>query len=536
MGLTRRQLLTAGGAACLTGCRSSEPTPALDVRFVGQTPARGHVLRSARRRAKPVTDRIRCDVLIVGGGATGAAAAWRLQRAGVDDVRILELENEPGGTARAGSTPRSRYPMGAHYLPSPAHDFRALQTLLEDLGIVTGRDANGRAVYDTASICAAPMERLFSGGTWTEGLYPADGETPQEAEQWRAWRAHLRELDRRRGADGRRLFALPVHTSSTDLRHLDALSMAAYLDRLGLTSQRLRWSVEYACRDDYGCTLAQTSAFAALHHYLARGLEEDRDGYILAWPEGNARLVDDMLGHADLGPRIHRGHAALSVTPAGAVVAHDFSTGHNRGFDATVVLWAAPRFLLPFVLPPGTDPLPRGALTYAPWLVANVEVARAPGGIGAPLSWDNVALDAEHLGYVLATHAEDRTVRDPSAVLTFYQPFPRDDLTAARTRLLEGSLDHWVTQVTTALEGMHPGITPTLRRMDIARWGHAMIRPVPGLLFGDRLVAARAAIGAVIPCGTDVTGLPLFEQAFAAGVGAAEEACRRLGRAVVSLI
>lgn len=539
MAVTRRQLLASGAATLVAGCRrGTEPAPA-EVQFVGQDPERGHVLRSGELHALPVSERISADVVIVGAGAAGAAAAWRLKRAGVQDVRLLELEDAAGGTARAGSTPRSRYPMGAHYLPSPPDDLPALHTLLTELGVITGRDGDGKPVYSGSSICAAPMERLFSGGVWSEGVYPGQGETPEEAQQWERWHAHLGELDRRRGADGRRLFALPVQRSSTELRHLDRISMATYLDRLGLTSQRLRWTVEYACRDDYGCTLAQTSAFAGLHHYLARGLEEDRDGFILAWPEGNARLVDGMLGHADPGERLHPGHAVLSVDPGGTVVAHDFATGANRAFQAKVVIWAAPRFLLGHVLPRGTDPLGRDALTYAPWLVANVEVSAAPGGVGAPLSWDNVAREADHLGYVVATHGDDRTIVDPSAVLTFYEPFPADDaagLTRRRTDLLNGSLEHWADHVTGGLAQMHPRIATTIRRMDIARWGHAMIRPTPGLLFGSALATAASPLGAVLPCATDVSGLPLFEQAFAGGVGAAEEACRRLGRDVEAMI
>ena len=80
-----------------------------------------------------------------------------------------------------------------------------------------------------------------------------------------------------------------------------------------------------------------------------------------------------------------------------------------------------------------------------------------------------------------------------------------------------------------ALEAMHPGIGDTITRIDLARWGHAMIRPVPGLLFSPTLRQAAAPIGAVLPCAADVGGLPLFEQAFCGGVFAAEEALARLG-------
>src|SRR5690606_16355254 len=133
---------------------------------------------------------------------------------------------------------------------------------------------------------------------------------------------------------------------------------------------------------------------------------------------------------AALGDRLHRDTLVHALDPdTGTVHAYDVAAGRGRAFEAGVVLWAAPRFLLPRVLPRGRDPLPHGALRYTPWLVANVEVRRRPGGIGAPLSWDNVPVDTDDLGYVVATHLEDlqRVRTEAGAVLTFYQPLPADD-------------------------------------------------------------------------------------------------------------
>lgn len=522
-------------ASVVVGACGSRPPP-VERMFVGQDPARGHLLRDGTIAAAPVSERVRCEVVVVGGGAAGMAAAWRLARAGTTDVHVLELEPQPGGTARSGSTPRSRYPMGAHYLPAPHRDFVALHTLLRELGLVVGRAPEGGPEYDPRVLCRAPLERHRYRGRWDEGLYPGAGQSDEEQAQWERWRAHLRQLDQRRGADGRRLFALPVARSSTELRHLDRISMAAYLDGLGLTSWRLRWAIEYACRDDYGCTLAQVSAFAALHHYLCRGLDDEQERFILSWPQGNDHLVQAMAEGAVLGDRLHRDTLVHAIDPdAGTVHAYDVASGRGRVFEAQQVLWAAPRFLLPRVLPAGRDPLPPEALLYTPWLVANVEVARRPGGIGAPLCWDNVPVDADNLGYVVATHLEDlqQARTEQGAVLTYYQPLPADDaagLRARRQELLAGSLEHWCDHVSAELQAMHPGIEPDLRRIHVARWGHAMIRPGPGWLFGEGRTVAARALGRVLPCAADVGGLPLFEEAFAGGVRAAELALARLGR------
>jgi glycine/D-amino acid oxidase-like deaminating enzyme len=516
------------------GCRP--PAAPVERMFVGQDPARGHLLRDGAIAAAPVSERVPCDVLVVGGGVAGMAAAWRLHRAGATRVHVVELEDDVGGTARAGATPRSRYPLGAHYLPVPHPELVGVRTLLRELGIVIGHGPDGEPEHDPRMLLRAPLERHRHRGRWDEGIYPAAEQSADEEAQAERWLEHLRALDLRRGPDGRRLFALPVDRSSTALRHLDGITMAAYLDGLGLTSWRLRWSIDYACRDDYGCTLEQCSAFAALHHFLCRGLEDTRERFILSWPEGNAHLVERMARAAALGDRLHTGTLVYALDPdAGTVHTYDVAAARGRVFEAAQVVWAAPRFVLPRVLPPGRDPVQPGALLYTPWLVANVEVARRPSGVGAPLAWDNVPVDADNLGYVVATHLEDLTRQrtEEGTVLTYYQPMPAADATGLRARrqeLFAGGLDHWCDHVTAELEAMHPGLSPAIRRIHVARWGHAMIRPGPGWLFGEARAEARRPLGRVIPCAADVGGLPLFEEAFAGGVAAAELALTRLGR------
>ncbi len=539
---TRRRLVRGAiaGAAVL-GCPSRNTTPPVEVTFVGPDPARGHLLREAALRGATPRERITTKVAIVGAGAAGIAAAWRLARAGMHEWIVLELEDDAGGTARSGELPRSAYPMGAHYLPVPRPGFTALETMLADLDLVIGRDTDGRAEYDPRWICRAPVERHRHRALWHEGLYPASGQDDGEAAEWARFRDVLRGLDRRVGADGRRLFDLPLDRSSTELRHLDAISMSTWLDQQGFFSWRLRWLVDYGCRDDYGCTIDHTSAFAALHHFLARGLEDEHDRVLLTSPHGNAAFVGGLAERIEIGERLRLGHAVHAIDPdTGELAVHDLASATDVAITADVVLWAAPRFVLGHVLPRGVDPLGAEDLGYAPWLVASVEVDRAPKGTGAPLSWDNVAIEGDHLGYVVANHLEplDRR-RMPGAVLTFYEPRPAADaagLRARRTELL--ALDEVTAggHVIEALSTMHPGIAANVRTIHVTRWGHGMIRPVPGLLFGDVLARARAPIGRVLPCAADVGGLPLFEQAFALGVDAAERALARIGRATPTML
>jgi phytoene dehydrogenase-like protein len=540
MSLSRRELLRASGLGGLAlGCRAEPaPTSAAPI-FTGQSPERGHLLRSAALLDAKIDGREQVGAVIVGGGAAGFSAAWRLRKAGFDDFMLLELEGEIGGTARSGVLPRSVYPMGAHYLPTPPRECSELLELLTDLRLLVGYEYDGTPEYRSTAICAAPEERHFHAGSWHPGLYPSEGETPAEAEQWLRFWDRLRELDRVRDADGQLLFRLPVRRSAARMRGLDRITMAQWLDDQGFDSWRLRWYVDYACRDDYGCTLGQTSAFAGLHHFLARGLEDTREGALLTWAGGNGELVGSLRAQLELGERLRPDHLVYAIDPErGLLRVRDLVAARSFEIQAQAILWAAPRFLLRHVLPRDRDPLGADAMTYAPWLVANLELRQAPGGVGAELAWDNVPViedpAARNLGYVLATHQEGRErAREAGAVITYYQPLVADDpggLAQARARLLASDPRGLSEQVLGALEHMHPGIRRQLSAMHVHRWGHAMIRPIPGLLFGGALEIARAPIGRVRACATDVGGLPLFEEAFYAAIEAADWALERLGR------
>jgi phytoene dehydrogenase-like protein len=525
--LSRRTLL--GASALGLACRAEAPS-IVEPRFTGQSPERGHLLRSAALLESTIDEQRTTDVVIVGGGAAGLCAAWHLRKHGIDDIELLELEPELGGTARSGVLPRSAHPMGAHYLPAPPPECSELFELLTDLRVLVGRQ-HGAPEYKTTAICPAPIERHFHAGTWHPGLYPDADESAAEADDAERFWERLRELDRVRDEHGERLFRLPVRRSSPRMRALDRISMAAWLDQQGLRSWRLRWYVDYACRDDYGCTIEQTSAFAGLHHFLARGLEDARDREILTWPGGNGELLATLRGHLALGERLRRDHLVYAIDPdRGELRVRDLLAQRSVAIQAKAILWAAPRFLLPHVLPRGRDPLPAQALSYAPWLVANLELREAPAGLGAALAWDNVPViedpRARNLGYVVATHTQDwLAAHEPGAVITYYEPLTADDaegLAAARARLLANDARSWSEQVLRSLERMHPSIRKQLTAIHVHRWGHAMIRPVPGLLFGEALELARAPIGRVCPCATDVGGLPLFEEGFYASLAGAD--------------
>jgi hypothetical protein len=63
-----------------------------------------------------------------------------------------------------------------------------------------------------------------------------------------------------------------------------------------------------------------------------------------------------------------------------------------------------------------------------------------------------------------------------------------------------------------------------------------MIRPTPGFLWGPARAAALAPQGALLCANSDLSGIPVFEEAFYRGVVAGEEVLRRAGRGFESLL
>ncbi|MDR1708399.1 MAG: FAD-dependent oxidoreductase [Candidatus Accumulibacter sp.] len=478
----------------------------------------------------PPDETVRVGALIVGAGIGGLSAAWRLKRAGFDDFVIVELEETPGGNARAGRNAISRYPLAAHYLPLPNPEARAVRALLADLGALRGDPDAPEPLYDERYLCHAPQERLYRLGVWQEGLVPRLGLSPGELAEQERFFARMDGFRAAHDAAGRRAFALPSAYSADapEWAGLDALTMHAWMLREGFTAPSLHWYVNYACRDDYGTDYRAVSAWAGIHYFacrIGRGGEGAGDAVLTA-PEGNGWLVDGLL--ARLGerhaPRCGEMLYALEQTPGG--VRADVWNAARRAsvrYEAEHLVWAAPLFLLPRVAPdlPGELREAIAAMSHAPWLVANLSLSAPPApGAGQPLSWDNVMQDSPSLGYVTATHQTIRVAPGGPTVLTYYHALSDAPPAQARERLLTTPRRVWAETILRDLARAHRDIGRLVTRIDIERHGHAMRRPTPGFRAHRRALAA--GWGRVLLAHADASGLSLFEEANYQGVRAAE--------------
>jgi hypothetical protein len=231
---------------------------------------------------------------------------------------------------------------------------------------------------------------------------------------------------------------------------------------------------------------------------------------LLTWPEGNGRLV----GHLARGVPVRTGVAVAELIPheRGVDVVGLTSRGEALGWHAGCVIFAAPRFLAPFVIR-GYPRQP--GFTYGSWAVANLHLSGRPREEGFPLCWDNVIYDSHSLGYVVATHQQG--VDHGPTVLTYYYPLCDRDADAGRRKLYSLGRDEWAELALSDLERAHPDLRRLVTRLDVMRWGHAMIRPTVGFRGQKRDEEYRGIRFAH----SDASGLALFEEAFNAGVRAA---------------
>ncbi len=533
-GLSRRDLLTglAGlPAVWVTGGCGQRTRHQIEGEIVGASDRAGHRLRAEFRPQPPNSDAREVAVVIVGAGVAGLSAAWRLRRAGFNDFILLELEPHAGGTSRGGELNGIPCPWGAHYIPAPFDSNRGLIALLKEMDLFEDADADGLPNVREECLCRDPEERLFINGAWREGLSPLDINDLNDQQQWRMFQSEVNRWAGWKDGKGRRAFTIPIAECSDDseVTQLDRETMSDWLAQHGLTSPRLRWLVDYACRDDYGMTVEQTSAWAGLFYFASRVRRPgDQAQPLITWPRGNGQVVEHL--QQPIRDRIRTGMTVTEIVPrdteAGTaieVIAAGPDPASAERFRAQRVVFAVPQFLAPWLI--AGYRAARGTASaefeYGSWMVANLFLKDRPAERHFELAWDNVIYDSASLGYVVATHQLGRN-HGPT-VFTYYYPLCDADPRQAREKLLSRGWAEWAEIALSDLETAHPEIRTLVERLDVMRFGHAMIRPRPGFVWGSARRAMSQPFGGIHFAHSDLSGIALFEEAFYHGNRAAEE-------------
>lgn len=538
--MDRRSFLLAAGAAGVAAASGAAFWRWQEIPTKVRAPGRnlGHLLRE-RTSLPPPRAEYRTDVVILGSGAAGLTAAWKLAREGYRRF-LLVAGPEPHGNLASGIAGGCRFPTGAHYLPLPSRESTHVREMLADLGIIERGAQEERPWYDERYLVHAPESRVLIDGLWHDGLLPPEAFRAEDRAEQQRFFAQVEALTQARGSDGKRAFAIPLAAATTDpqWRALDASSFAAWLEREGYRSRSLLAYLDYACRDDYGRGAGEVSAYAGLHYFASRAGQaaNAERGAVLTWPEGldalGSRLVaaagllgsvvPNYVGEKEAEPALLDGLAvSLRETRSGVeALCLTERLGHLETYAvrADHAICAMPLFVAARVvenLPElGFDPtihLPE----YAPWMVSNFVLDRFPVELpGAPLAWDNIVHASTSLGYVVSTHQDIRVGMPPRTVLTAYHALAGMKPGDARWWLERARPEELLGLAATDLRTAYGWrLAACAERADITLRAHAMATPTPGYLSNRGLEALRMTDGRILFAHGDLSGYSVFEEA-----------------------
>jgi protoporphyrinogen oxidase len=494
--------------------------------IVGANSKVGHLLRQANLQS--ATHTISTETVIVGAGVSGLSAARCLHQQGHTHFLLYELAAETGGNAASGQNTISAYPWGAHYVPLPNNDLLHYLQFLKECDVITGYSAEGLPIYNEYHLCFAPQERLYINGHWQEGVIPHFGIPQADMLQTKKFLAQMEQFRQAKGADGKPAFAIPVNASSNDAQftQLDTISMEQWLHQNGYQAKSLHWYCNYCCRDDFGSTAANTSAWAGIHYFAARkGVAANAPPQsILTWPEGTGWLANKLKeGYSQ---KIHTGYLVLEVKHSNndvLVKVMNTTNGVITAVYAKHCIMAVPQYIAARLLPqyPLRQALVSKHFIYQPWMVANITSTAWQERKGAPLSWDNVLYNGNALGYVNACHQQLQQ-KNPVQVFTYYCPLTHTGAKAAREQASKKSYDQWVKFILDDLKSAHPNLDKYISHIDIWIWGHGMISPQQGFIQHPvRRQLQQPLANRIFFAHSDVAGISIFEEAFYQGIEAA---------------
>lgn len=498
----------------------------IKVNIIGADFKRGH---SVRQVQKP-TDFHKVVVLkniIIGGGISGLSTAYHLNELGEKDFLLLEMNGEIGGNSSALKTPYSWAPRGAHYLSLPNDDNFPMIDFMKRHQLITGIQ-DGKYIYNESQLCHAPNERLLYRGQFQEGLVPEYGLSEESMAEIDVFFSWMRTLKLAVDENGQQLFNVPVSRGAFEmhLEDLDKITFSEFLAQKKVTNSELLWFLDYCCRDDFGAGLDKVSAWAGVHYFAARKANPfNADSTsVLTWPEGNfhlSKLLAESVKDKIVKDEVV--HEIIETTENVEVHAYNPVKKSWTKYIAEKAVAACPSYVSKHVLKSENWPSTFfEGFTHFPWFIGIVTVKKLPETKnGVPLAWDNVKYGTKGLGYVSNRHQEFGKMQGP-LVLSVYLTLDEMDAAEGRKHLFEMEESEMLKRVVDELKGIHPEIEEEILSVDIQRWGHGMITPVPGALKKQKEykeLTARAK--RIFLAHTDYASYSIFEEGFDAGFQAA---------------
>lgn len=486
----------------------------------------GHALRDAQSFPEGTVESSPHEVLVIGGGLSGLAAAWALSRYGIKDTKVIEKERRAGGHARSTTLEGRLAGVGSAYSLAPWNDL--LTEFYRDLQVIRPKEKIPEKEYTVEE----PVNRVFLGGRWNDDGWGEGMKTlPLEASVRSSLlelRARLQGFNEYKGSDGRAGFDAPVDDSTQDtkIRELDKVTFAAWAQSEKFAQGAANFFDPY-CRSALGLGVNEISAWAAINFLQSEW------GPILTQPGGNSYLAERLTNKIGAAG-ILAGRFVVRMTERNGIVR--VTSVSEEGKDprthlARKVICAIPKFIarrLVSGLPERSDNAFR-SFRYGPVIVANLALSSLDPGLHFD-NWihrspgDDPAL---HLvSDILVPDYKERRGAAGQGILTAYAsilpPY-------TRTQVLSDSFDVWATRILESLSVALPDVRERLIAMEIFRWGHPFVLARPGFIFGADRLLAQKPVGSIHFAHGDLDGTPSLEGAISQGVRAAQEVARALG-------
>ncbi len=507
----------------------------------------------------PITDNDGAfDVVIVGAGLAGLSAAFYLLRKR-SDIRILLLDANDHAGGNAGRDFGSPLPVVAStagaYCAAPASDH--LKELYREIDLSWEQHRIANPMYSYFFDNETPGIRTGHHG-WNIDTY-GDGlpDVPYKASIVRdlvRCQSTFRNWSEKAGAP-----TDPPESSDPRFDDLTTMTFDTYLtNSLKCDPIVSDFYTRYTI-DCLGGTTRQVNAHSAISF-----LSSDYSGDLFAFPGGTSELARRLVRWLEKpGSSEERGRASLRLNAVALRVDVDvtganssatvtcFADGKFHRFAAKAVIIATQAHSARHLVEHLSDSVRTkafDAFNLVPAIVANVVIRSAAPLVELGLGYNQYYWGSKYWAdFVIADWTTQSRIRsDRPTVLTFIggNTASQAELPDERVRLLktpfaayEASLKNDLSRI---MVGTNFEFDRDVSAINLYRWGHSLIMPTPGFIFGnarnaegriDRAQSARrlasSPIGAVSFAGQDTEGTPSVESAIGSGHRAALESLAR---------